>query len=68
MSQVPTMLRDHLLLADTPNAASWARHQTHDVLGRWRVPPDQIDTVLLVVSNSWATPPSIRTVRSSRRG
>lgn len=50
MSQVPTMLRDHLKLADTPNAAGWARLHTRDVLGRWQVPPDLIDTVLLVLS------------------
>ncbi|MFD5563824.1 ATP-binding protein [Kitasatospora griseola] len=49
MSKVPTQ-HDHLLLADTPNAAGWARRHTRDVLGCWHVPPDLIDTVLLVVS------------------
>ncbi|PYC82603.1 ATP-binding protein [Streptomyces tateyamensis] len=50
MQQVPTVLHSHLKLADTPNAASWARLHTRDVLGRWQVPPDLIDTVLLVLS------------------
>ncbi|MFJ5233055.1 ATP-binding protein [Kitasatospora sp. NPDC088391] len=49
MSQVPTA-RSHLLLADTPNAVGWARRHTRDVLSRWQVPPDLIDSVLLVVS------------------
>ncbi|MEU4113345.1 ATP-binding protein [Kitasatospora sp. NPDC028055] len=49
MQQVPTM-HSHLKLADTPNAAGWARVHTRDVLGRWQVPPDLIDTVLLVLS------------------
>ncbi|MGW4805044.1 ATP-binding protein [Kitasatospora sp. NPDC004272] len=38
------------MLADTPNAIGWARRHTRDVLSRWRVPPDLIDKVLLVVS------------------
>ncbi|MEV7218068.1 ATP-binding protein [Kitasatospora cineracea] len=50
MSQVPTTHHDHLLLADTPNAAGWARRHTRDVLERWQAPPGLIDTVLLVVS------------------
>ncbi|WP_042419699.1 ATP-binding protein [Streptacidiphilus anmyonensis] len=50
MSQPPPRSRSHLLLADTPNAAGWARCHTRDVLRRWQVPPDLIDTVLLVVS------------------
>ncbi|MGW4647202.1 ATP-binding protein [Kitasatospora sp. NPDC004289] len=49
MSQVPAT-RSHLLLADTPNAVGWARRHTRDVLGRWQVPLDLIDSVLLVVS------------------
>ncbi|BAJ31004.1 MULTISPECIES: ATP-binding protein [Kitasatospora] len=49
MSQVPTA-HNHLLLADTPNAAGWARRHTRDVLGRWQAPPDLIDTALLIVS------------------
>ncbi|GAA2991976.1 hypothetical protein GCM10020229_00530 [Kitasatospora albolonga] len=49
MPQVPTA-HSHLMLADTPNAVGWARRHTRDVLNRWQVPPDLIDTVLLVVS------------------
>ncbi|MEV0537073.1 ATP-binding protein [Kitasatospora sp. NPDC050463] len=39
-----------LALADTPNAVSWARRHTVDVLRRWRVPTSVIDTAQLVVS------------------
>ncbi|WP_051741243.1 ATP-binding protein [Kitasatospora sp. MBT66] len=50
MQQVPTVPHSHLKLADTPNAAGWARLHARDVLGRWQVPPDLIDSILLVLS------------------
>ncbi|MEV7087985.1 ATP-binding protein [Streptomyces sp. NPDC093085] len=49
MSQTPH-LRDRLLLADTPNAVGLARLNTTDVLSRWGVHPDTIETVKLLVS------------------
>ncbi|MGA5817994.1 ATP-binding protein [Kitasatospora sp. NPDC094028] len=39
-----------LALADTPNAVPWARRHVVDVLRRWRVPADHIDTAELLVS------------------
>ncbi|OEJ41241.1 hypothetical protein AR457_09970 [Streptomyces agglomeratus] len=49
MSQVRPAL-SRLALADTPNAAAWARRHTVDVLRHWRVPPDAIETARLIVS------------------
>ncbi|OEJ61100.1 hypothetical protein BGM19_26875 [Streptomyces agglomeratus] len=49
MSQVRPAL-SQLALADTPNAAAWARRHTVDVLRHWRVPPDAIETARLIVS------------------
>lgn len=49
MSQVRPAL-SQLALADTPNAASWARRHVVDVLRHWRVPPDAIETARLLVS------------------
>lgn len=42
--------RDRLLLADTPNAVGLARLHTTNLLSRWGVHPDSIETVKLVVS------------------
>ncbi|MFJ6139224.1 ATP-binding protein [Kitasatospora sp. NPDC092286] len=39
-----------LALADTLNAVAWARRHAVDVLRRWRVPPDTIQTARLIVS------------------
>lgn len=39
-----------LTLADTPNAVAWARRYVADVLDRWLVPSDTIETVRLLVS------------------
>ncbi|WKX74311.1 ATP-binding protein [Streptomyces sp. XD-27] len=39
-----------LTLAITPNAVSWARRHTVDVLQRWRLTSDTIETVRLLVS------------------
>lgn len=49
MSQAPP-LSDSLTLATTPNAVSWARRHTTDVLSRWRVPTKAIETAELIVS------------------
>ncbi|MBT2401706.1 ATP-binding protein [Streptomyces sp. ISL-100] len=49
MSQVRPAL-SQLALADTPNAAAWARRRTVDVLRHWHVPPDHIETARLIVS------------------
>ncbi|BAJ29979.1 MULTISPECIES: hypothetical protein [Kitasatospora] len=68
MSQVPTTHHDHLLLADTPNAASWARRHTRDVLERWQTPSGLIDTVLLVVSELIGNAVRTRPARSSPNG
>ncbi|WP_234327387.1 ATP-binding protein [Streptomyces sp. NRRL WC-3742] len=38
------------MLADTPNAVGWARRHTTDLLRRWQVPSDTIDTANLIVS------------------
>jgi Histidine kinase-like ATPase domain len=40
----------HLVLADTPNAVAWARRHTVDILSRWQVPPDLVETARLLVS------------------
>ncbi|MFJ2775949.1 ATP-binding protein [Kitasatospora sp. NPDC087315] len=39
-----------LELADSPNPVAWARRHTVDILGRWQVPPDVIETARLLVS------------------
>ncbi|WP_063783182.1 ATP-binding protein [Streptomyces sp. XY431] len=39
-----------LELADRPSPVAWARRHTVDVLGRWQVPPDVIETARLLVS------------------
>ncbi|MDI5962933.1 ATP-binding protein [Streptantibioticus silvisoli] len=39
-----------MTLADTLNAVSWARRHTVDVLSRWQVPPDFVETARLLVS------------------
>ncbi|MFC9585835.1 ATP-binding protein [Streptomyces yangpuensis] len=49
MSQAPSP-SDRLTLATTPNAVGLARLYTTDVLTRWRVPADVIETVQLIVS------------------
>ncbi|MFF5718976.1 ATP-binding protein [Streptomyces buecherae] len=49
MSQTPHP-RDRLTLADTPNAVGLARLHTADVLSRWGVHSDTIETVQLLVS------------------
>lgn len=49
MSQSPPP-RDRLLLAGTPNAVRLARLHTTDVLSRWGVHPDSIETIRLLVS------------------
>jgi hypothetical protein len=40
----------HLTLADTPNAAPWARRHTADILRHWRIPSAVIETANLIVS------------------
>lgn len=49
MSQAPPP-SDSLTLATTPNAVRWARLHTTDILSRWRVPANVIETVELIVS------------------
>jgi len=49
VSQVPPP-HDRLTLADTPNAVGLARLHTADVLSRWGVPSDSVETVKLLVS------------------
>lgn len=49
MSQAPHP-RNRLMLADTPNAVGLARLHTADVLSRWGVRSDTIETVQLLVS------------------
>ncbi|WP_308377751.1 ATP-binding protein [Streptomyces sp. ISL-98] len=49
MSQAPHP-RNRLTLADTPNAVGLARLHTADVLSRWGVPTDIVETVQLLVS------------------
>ena len=39
-----------LALADTPNAVSWARRHTVDILSRWQVQPNLVETARLLVS------------------
>ncbi|GAA3168711.1 hypothetical protein GCM10017688_16660 [Streptomyces ramulosus] len=63
MSQA-TPPRDRLLLADTHNAVQMARLHTVDVLSRWGVDPDSIETAELLVSelatNAVRHPPARR--------
>lgn len=49
MSQAPNP-RNTLELADTPNAVGLARLHTVDVLSRWGVPSDVVETTRLLVS------------------
>ncbi|MEU7022770.1 ATP-binding protein [Streptomyces sp. NPDC046203] len=42
--------RNRLTLADTPNAIGLARLHTTDVLSRWGVHPDSVETAKLLVS------------------
>ncbi|MFE6101270.1 ATP-binding protein [Streptomyces laurentii] len=42
--------RNRLLLADTPNAIGLARLHTTDVLSRWHVHPESIETAKLLMS------------------
>lgn len=49
MSQAPHP-RNRLMLAATPNAVGLARLHTADVLSRWGVPSDVVETVQLIVS------------------
>ncbi|MGW2277848.1 ATP-binding protein [Streptomyces sp. NPDC001770] len=42
--------RDTLKLADTPNAVGLARLHTTNVLSRWGVPAEVVETVKLIVS------------------
>ncbi|MGA5703938.1 ATP-binding protein [Peterkaempfera bronchialis] len=49
MSQAPPP-RDRLMLVGTRNAVGLARLHTADVLSRWGVHPDSIETVKLLVS------------------
>lgn len=42
--------RDALMLADTPNAVRLARLHTTNVLSRWGVPAEVVETVKLIVS------------------
>ncbi|WP_240796240.1 ATP-binding protein [Streptomyces sp. RFCAC02] len=49
MSQAPPP-RTRLLLADTPDAVGLARLHITNVLARWGVPPDSVETVKLLVS------------------
>ncbi|MFD4337827.1 ATP-binding protein [Streptomyces anulatus] len=49
MSQAPPA-RDTLTLADTPNAVQLARLYTTNVLARWGVPAEVVETVKLIVS------------------
>lgn len=49
MSQAPHP-RNRLMLADTPNAVGLARLHTADVLSRWGVRSDTIETAQLLVS------------------
>lgn len=49
MSQAPPP-RERLLLVSTPNAVRLARLHTTDVLSRWGVHPDSVETIRLMVS------------------
>lgn len=49
MPQPPHPL-SRLALADTPNSVNWARRHTVDVLTRWHMPSDVIQTMRLLVS------------------
>ncbi|MBT2425143.1 ATP-binding protein [Streptomyces sp. ISL-112] len=49
MSQVQPPISE-LTLAATPNAVSWARRHTVDVLQRWRFPVESIEVARLLVS------------------
>ncbi|MEV7103336.1 ATP-binding protein [Streptomyces atroolivaceus] len=49
MNQVPPPISE-LTLAATPNAVSWARRHTVDVLQRWRFPAEGIEVARLLVS------------------
>ncbi|MFJ2844204.1 ATP-binding protein [Streptomyces griseofuscus] len=49
MNQVPLPVSE-LTLAATPNAASWARRHTVDILQRWRFPHEGIEVARLLVS------------------
>ncbi|MFI1589611.1 ATP-binding protein [Streptomyces halstedii] len=49
MSQVQPPISE-LTLAATPNAVSWARRHTVDVLQRWRFPAEGIEVARLLVS------------------
>lgn len=49
MNQVPPSISE-LTLAATPNAVSWARRHTVDVLQRWRFPDEAIEVARLLIS------------------
>ncbi|SNC70062.1 Anti-sigma regulatory factor (Ser/Thr protein kinase) [Streptomyces sp. 2114.4] len=49
MNQAHQTISD-LTLAATPNAASWARRHTVDVLRRWQLGSDVVETVRLLAS------------------
>jgi anti-sigma regulatory factor (Ser/Thr protein kinase) len=65
---VPSMplLVSQLTLAELPSAVPWARRHADEVLRRWRVPPDTIETALLIVSELAAN--SIRHAPLLQRG
>lgn len=49
MKQVPLPVSE-LTLAATPNAVSWARRHTVDILQRWHFPNEGIEVARLIVS------------------